>query len=99
MELERKSEATEPGTVVDVETTSTAVLDDAAADEAVKVILQNNGDEDMTIRMAADGATGDHTTGFVLGPGGHWEEDRYAGAWCAAHHGASGTQPLTVIIV
>lgn len=96
--LERKSEAVEPGTVVPIQTASTAVLDAEALDEAYKVILVNNSAEDITLRLAEDGAV--EGEGIVLkANGGSWDEDRYAGAMCAIHHGASGTADLSLVII
>lgn len=95
--LDRKSEAVEPGRIVAVGVASTPVLNDAELDGAVKVYVLNNSAQTVTLRLAAAGAV--PGAGLVLAPGGAWDEDRYAGALCACHHGSAGTVDLTVVIV
>ena len=89
----RSSEPINPGSVVAVTTSWTAVLDADDADLATKFILQNNSDTDIEIALANDA-----TDGIILeSGGGAWEEREYAGpVW--AKHGGSGTKDLTVLI-
>lgn len=95
--FERRSEAAEAGATIAVATTSTSIFDADAPDAGYKWIIQNPSDEDVTIRLAADGA--EPGAGIVLNPGGVWEEDRYAGPVCACHHGVGGTVDILLTIV
>jgi hypothetical protein len=96
--VDRVSDATEPGKVVEVGTASTVVLSATEPDPGIKVIFVNNSDTDITVRPAASGAT--PGAGVVLkAHGGAWDEDRAATAFCACHHGGSGTKSLSVVIL
>ncbi len=96
--IQKSSDAIEPGTTVDVGTASTLVMDAVAADRALVVIFVNNSLEDITVRPAAAGAVPNH--GVVLkAEGGAWREENAATAFCACHHGASGTVELSVVMI
>lgn len=96
----RKSEAIDPGSVIPVSDTGTIVLDADDADLAVKFILINNSDTDMTARLsdaAANVVTGE---GILLkASGGFWVEREYAGPVKVKHHGSPGNKNLTRVIV
>lgn len=95
---ERKSEAIEPGRIINVGTTSTVIFDAEALDEAFKAYLVNNSDTDITLTLGPSGAQ--PGSGIVLkAGGGAYDEDRYAGAISACHHGASGVKPLSVVVI
>lgn len=94
VQFSRSSAAIDAGSEIAVGVAFTEVLDEDDADRAVRFILQNNSDTDMTIRLSS--ANG---PGFVLKAGGGlWEEDRYAGAVYAKHNGPTGTKPLLRVL-
>lgn len=91
---ERSSEAIDPGSEIAVGVAYEVVLDADDADRAVKFILQNNSDTDMTIRLADSAGPG-----FILkAAGGTWEEAQYAGVVYAKNNGVGGDKNLTRVI-
>lgn len=96
--MPRVSEALEPGRLVAVGTESTPVLDATEPDRASVVIFTNNSPEDITVRPAATGA--EPGLGVILkANGGSWRDENSATAFCACHHGASGTVELSVVMI
>lgn len=104
MEAHRQSEAVEPGKSVDLDAGGawTDLFDADDADRAVKFIVQvpDTNTEDVTIRLttAALSASAVFGEGFVLKPGGVWEEPNYAGAVCAKL-AAAAAESVSVVIV
>lgn len=104
IQYERSSEAAEPGLPVAVATGWTEVHDETLLDGAKVAHYINGSDEWITLRLCpvADADDDDHPefAGIPLAPnGGTWDEDYYAGAVCARHHGASGTKTLSLVVV
>lgn len=96
MELERKSEAVEPGKAVGVGPGSTTILDADDADRAVKFYISNGSDADIRIRYGASAMPG---SGILLKTGMTLEEDRYAGQVCGVPEAGGGTKFVGVTIV
>lgn len=91
----RASDAIDAGTDIAVAAGGgyAVVMDANIADRAVKWILQNNSDTDITIRLGSDAGVG-----VVLKAGGGlWYEESYAGV-VYAKHGGAGSKNLTRVI-